>query len=124
MPTRCWYIPRVPAGRGLVSNILQRRRCARQTKPLQACHPERSEGSVSGARSFAALRMTKRDGLFFELDWGRALALPLGTLLYYAAPTDNPLLSETGFTAAWSSTMALHAWTKAENRRAHAGTSA
>ncbi len=33
----------------------------------KACHPERSEGSLSGERSFAALRMTKRDGLSFEM---------------------------------------------------------
>ena len=46
---------------------IQRRRFASQTKPLQACHPERSEGSLSGERSFAALRMTKPDGLFFEM---------------------------------------------------------
>ena len=25
---------------------------------MQACHPERSEGSLAGQRSFAALRMT------------------------------------------------------------------
>src|SRR5437763_10063270 len=48
---------------------IQRRRFASQTKPLQACHPERSEGSVSGERSFAALRMTKPDGLFFAMYW-------------------------------------------------------
>src|SRR2546421_12814967 len=40
------------------ANTLQIRRFASQTKPLQACHPERSEGSLSGERSFAALRMT------------------------------------------------------------------
>src|SRR5438874_5805984 len=34
---------------------------------MQECHPERSEGSLSGERSFAALRMTKRDALFFEM---------------------------------------------------------
>src|SRR5213078_76527 len=49
-------------------NPFQRRRFASQTKPIQECHPERSEGSLSGERSFAALRMTKRDGLFFEMD--------------------------------------------------------
>src|SRR2546425_9034380 len=41
--------------------------CASETKPLQVCHPERSEGSLCGERSFAPLRMTKRDGLFFEM---------------------------------------------------------
>src|SRR5258708_29156679 len=51
----------------LAGNTFQRRRCARQTKPLQECHPERSEGSRAGQRSFALLRMTKRDGLFFEM---------------------------------------------------------
>src|SRR5437588_11095864 len=48
-------------------NPFQIRRVASQTKPLQQCHPERSEGSLSGERSFAALRMTKREGLFFEM---------------------------------------------------------
>src|SRR5437667_12085923 len=46
---------------------------------MQECHPEpiRSaqgklrEGSLSGERSFAALRMTKRDGLVFEMYWGQ-----------------------------------------------------
>src|SRR5260221_12406964 len=48
---------------GQQSNPFQIRRCARQTKPMQACHPERnchperSEGSLSSERSFAALRM-------------------------------------------------------------------
>jgi hypothetical protein len=54
------------------SNTIQIRRVARQTKPMQQCHPERSEGSLAGPRSFAALRMTKRDGLFFEMDCGQA----------------------------------------------------
>src|SRR2546426_5398270 len=36
---------------------------------------ERSEGSLFGERSFAALRMTKRDGLFFEMDWGLCMTL-------------------------------------------------
>jgi len=35
---------------------------------MQECHPERSEGSLSGERSFAPLRMTKREGLVFEMD--------------------------------------------------------
>jgi len=56
-------------------NTFQRRRFASQTKPRKECHPERSEGSLAGQRSFAALRacpersegMTKRDGLFFEM---------------------------------------------------------
>jgi hypothetical protein len=52
------------------SNTFQRRRFARQPKPIQECHPERSEGSLSGERSFAALRMTQRDGLLFEMYWG------------------------------------------------------
>src|SRR5258708_16140825 len=52
---------------GASPNTVQRRRGASQTKPLQECHPERSAGSVSGERSCAALRMTKPDGLFFEL---------------------------------------------------------
>src|SRR5438309_10572432 len=51
----------------LVVNTFQRRRFASQMKPIQDCHPERSEGSLSGERSFAALRMTKRDGLLFEM---------------------------------------------------------
>src|SRR6266404_8174385 len=51
------------------ANTFQIRRFASQTKPMQDCHPERSEGSLSGQRSFAALRMTKRDGLFFEMYW-------------------------------------------------------
>src|SRR2546429_2758287 len=58
-------------GRGLEVNTFPRRRFASQTKPLQECHPERSEGSLAGQRSFAALRMTKRDGLFFEMYWGK-----------------------------------------------------
>src|SRR5205807_9801178 len=45
------------------------RRFASQMKPIQECHPERSEGSLAGQRSFAALRMTKRDGLLFEMYW-------------------------------------------------------
>src|SRR6266700_64018 len=36
---------------------------------MQECHPERSEGSLCGERSFAALRMTKREGLVFEMSW-------------------------------------------------------
>src|SRR5258706_14043237 len=54
-------------GAGLAPNTFQIRRFASHTKPIQAGHPERSEGSLSGQRSFAALRMTKRDGLFFEM---------------------------------------------------------
>src|SRR5205823_109930 len=69
---------RLSARVGASPNPFQRRRFASQTKPLQECHPERSEGSLSGERSFAALRMTKRDGLFFEMDWGQALPLHLG----------------------------------------------
>src|SRR5438309_6482838 len=42
----------------LVVNTFQRRRFASQMKPIQDCHPERSEGSLAGQRSFAALRMT------------------------------------------------------------------
>ncbi len=49
-------------------NPFQRRRFASQTKPIEECHPERSEGSLSGERSFATLRMTKRDGLVFEMS--------------------------------------------------------
>src|SRR5947209_7691318 len=52
-------------------DTFQIRRCASQTKPMQECHPERSEGSLSSERSFAALRMTKRDGLVFEMYWGQ-----------------------------------------------------
>src|SRR2546423_13958863 len=44
-------------------NTFQIRRFASQTKPIQDCHPERSEGSL------APLRMTKRDGLLFEMYW-------------------------------------------------------
>src|SRR6266571_7026455 len=51
------------------ANPFQLRRVASQTKPLQECHPERSEGSLAGQRSFAALRMTKRDDLLFEMYW-------------------------------------------------------
>jgi hypothetical protein len=53
----------------LAVNPFQRRRVASQTKPMQPCHPERSEGSLAEQRSFAALRMTQRDGLVFEMDW-------------------------------------------------------
>jgi hypothetical protein len=55
-----------------MANTFQRRRFASQTKPLQECHPERSEGSLSGERSFAALRMTKPDALLFEMYWPNA----------------------------------------------------
>src|SRR5437764_13442813 len=61
-------------------NTFQRRRFASQMKPIQDCHPERSEGSLSGERSFAPLRMTKRDGPLFEMycplrsSWGGAPA--------------------------------------------------
>jgi len=51
----------------LAGNPFQRRRFASQTKAIQECHPERSEGSLAGERAFAALRMTKRDGLVFEM---------------------------------------------------------
>src|SRR5712691_8283145 len=51
----------------LAGNTFQIRRVASQTKPMEDCHPERSEGSLAGQRSFAALRMTKRDGLLFEM---------------------------------------------------------
>ncbi len=54
-------------GATLAVNTFQIRRFASQTKPMQDCHPERSEGSLSGERSFAPLRMTKRDGLLFEM---------------------------------------------------------
>jgi hypothetical protein len=41
---------------------------ASQAKPLQNCHPERSEGSLAGHRSFAALRMTSQlASLFFDM---------------------------------------------------------
>ena len=43
---------------------------------MQECHPERSEGSLSGERSFAPLRMTKRDGLLFEMYWALRVATP------------------------------------------------
>src|SRR3989440_10110860 len=56
-------------------NPFQRRRFASQTKPIQECHPERSEGSLSGERSFAPLRMTKRDDLLFEMYWPQGLPL-------------------------------------------------
>ena len=39
---------------------------------ISLCHPERSEGSLAGQRSFAALRMTMPDALFFEMYWGQA----------------------------------------------------
>jgi hypothetical protein len=42
---------------------------------------ERSEGSLAGQRSFAALRMTKRDGLFFEMYW--VLCMTLRHTLYW-----------------------------------------
>ena len=48
-------------------NTFPRRRFASQMKPLQERHPERSEGSLAGQRSLAALRMTKPDGLFFAM---------------------------------------------------------
>src|SRR5229473_3329238 len=46
---------------------ISNKRFASQTKPMQDCHPERSEGSLAGQRSFAPLRMTKPDGLLFEM---------------------------------------------------------
>jgi hypothetical protein len=42
-----------------------------QTKPMQDCHSERSEESLAGQRFFAPLRMTKRDGLLFEMYWAQ-----------------------------------------------------
>jgi len=66
---------------GASPTTFQRRRCARQTKPLQECHPERSAGSLAGQRSCAALRMTQRDGLFFEMYCGQALPLLYTVLL-------------------------------------------
>src|SRR2546423_14749966 len=41
---------------------------------------ERSEGSLTEQRSFAALRMTKRDGLFFEMYWG--FCITYGNILF------------------------------------------
>ena len=69
---------RTPCLRGLGSGgagpqyISQKTFCesneaASGSKALQECHPERSEGSHAGYRSFAALRMTQRDGLVFEM---------------------------------------------------------
>src|SRR5438128_1550718 len=43
---------------------------------------ERSEGSLAGERSFAALRMTKRDGLVFEMYWVQGLATSVPMYLY------------------------------------------
>ena len=43
----------------LAGNTFPRRRVASQTKPIQECHPEQSEGSLAGPRSFALLRMTR-----------------------------------------------------------------
>src|SRR6266568_9259764 len=63
-------------------------RCASQTKPMQECHPERSEGSLSGERSFAALRMTKRDGLVFEMYWGQETR----TILYMTWQAGSPCI--------------------------------
>src|SRR5260370_33254102 len=57
---------------GASPNTFQIRRFASQTKLIQEFHPERSAGSRSGERSCAALRMTKRDALFFEMYWGQA----------------------------------------------------
>src|SRR6266496_2262702 len=54
-------------------------RCASQPKPMQECHPERSEGSLAGQRSFAALRMTQRDGLVFEMYCPQGVPLDVGT---------------------------------------------
>src|SRR5690349_21026619 len=54
---------RMPAS----ANTFQRACCASQTKPMPECHPERSEGSFIGRRPFASLRMTKHDGLVFEM---------------------------------------------------------
>ncbi len=48
---------------------------------MQDGHPERSEGSLSGERSFAALRMTKRDGLLFEMYWALCLTLSGGQVI-------------------------------------------
>src|SRR5260370_5887362 len=76
----CWQGGSNPPRAGASPNTFQRRRCARQTKLIQECHAEPirfaqgklREGSLSGERSFAALRMTKRAGLFFEMYWGQA----------------------------------------------------
>src|SRR5437667_9331326 len=65
-PILARHARRVGAGT-LVANPFQIRRIASQTRPIQQCHPERSEGSLPGRRSFAALRMTLRDGLLFEM---------------------------------------------------------
>ncbi len=66
-------------------NTFQIRRFASQTKPMQDCHPERSEGSLAGQRSFAALRMTKGDGLLFEMYWPQGLPLHFIRQLAYLA---------------------------------------
>src|SRR2546429_9667602 len=79
-------------------NPFQRRRFTSQTKPIQECHPERSEGSLSGERSFAALRMTKRDGLFLEMDWGLSLPADPAALLVNPRFVVQP--SDAGFRCA------------------------
>src|SRR5436305_8237020 len=71
-------------------NTFQRRRFASQTKPIQECHPERSEGSLAGQRSFAALRMTKRDGLFFERYCPQGVPGYLSQGFFGSVPMWNP----------------------------------
>jgi hypothetical protein len=80
-----------PARRtGTRPNTFQIRRFASQTKPMQACHRERSEGSLAGLGSFAALTMTKRDGLVFEMYWAQAPTTSPFHPLSYA--TEAPFL--------------------------------
>src|SRR6266849_10154647 len=70
---------------------ISNKRFASQTKPMQDCHPERSEGSLAGQRSFAPLRMTKRDGLLFEMYC--PLRVP-GETYMINNPVFGPLLAE------------------------------
>jgi hypothetical protein len=38
---------------------------------MPSCHAERSEASPAGQRCFAALSMTKQDGLLSEMYWAQ-----------------------------------------------------
>jgi hypothetical protein len=51
----------------LLPNTFQTRRFASQTKPMRECHPERELWISPDRDPKLALRMTKREGLFFEM---------------------------------------------------------
>src|SRR6266567_4472029 len=86
-------------------NTFQLSRFESQTKPMQECHPERElwisvRREIQSSRSELALErsegMTKRDGLFFEIDWALMVARVLFPWLppwrnTITAPTLPPL---------------------------------